>query len=134
MDDLFARLRQRWPDAAHGVSADAIATFQSVHGVILPADLAAFYRAFDGSSGMGQDLFSFAPLAEVARVSDLPETRFVFADWLLSSHAYAVDLGSGPTRGRVYIVHSPDVLRSMSPDFTTFLAAYLHDPKALLVA
>ena len=90
-----------------GVSADAIAAFESKYGVLLPTDVREYFVAADGTGDeMDNDLYRFWPLAEVKPVhEELADTElfsypdrfaypacFVFADHCINCWDYALNL------------------------------------------
>jgi hypothetical protein len=112
---LFHQIKNRWQSAGlavrAGASGEAIEAFERRHGVRLPADMRDFYSLMDGIEYGCTDetLICFWPLAEVNAVEaklfgqrGIPDYSrllhsfpsrdnfFVFADYLVWSHMYAV--------------------------------------------
>jgi len=54
---------------------------------------------------------------------------FAFADFLISSHVYMIDLEStGPTWGSIYVVYDsskPEGIRKVAGSFSEFLSSYI---------
>ena len=135
------RLRNAWIEAGcgirPGVTDDDIARFASVHDVGLPIDVAAYFRAVDGMHEGEHDMhvIRFWPLAEMKpALSELPEgdqglaSYFVFADYSLWAHAYAVRLGAGPSDVVLVGAEKPFAL---APTFAEFLDVYIARPELL---
>jgi hypothetical protein len=120
MRRLSERLRDRWVEMGipvrPGVSWEEIGAFESRCGVRLPPDLRDFYMTVDGmeSGRSDPDLLKFLHLAAVVSVSEGwldqcrnvpeyanaintfpdPERHFLIADFMFSSHVYAIRLGN----------------------------------------
>jgi hypothetical protein len=135
------RIKARW--AAEGIkirpgaSTEALAWFEDHHRVALPPALRAYFEAVDGSGDIFDDaLIRFWPLAEVETIaeyhgwepSEVPEFDgwFLFADFLIHSHVYAVHLTSDPAdSGPVASWDGNLILQA--PSFAAFLDRYLTD-------
>jgi hypothetical protein len=133
---------------APGASDAELAAFEAAHGVRLPPAFAALYRRADGNGGGDGNLTRFWPLAEVRPLPEeepeagweavLPDAReyFVFADYMIWSHAYAVRLTAGGSGDRVLWVFHPGGGRGpecaeVAASFEEFLADYTRDPDAI---
>jgi len=148
MDELVRRIRAHWERAsAHadpGASETVLAAFEARHEVRLPAAFRALYRAMDGNMG-DENLTRFWPLAEICRVSDVPEVAdapgessaeasnyFVFADYMIFSHVYAVRLTTDGRDGPVWWVLGSRQQVEIAPSFEAFLRAYSENPDSIL--
>ena len=79
-----------------------------------------------------EHLIRFWPLAEIRPVADVEGLGyFVFADWSISAHEYAIGL-STPACPDVTLMSGPKP-RFIAPTFATFLTMYLSDPASLFV-
>jgi hypothetical protein len=126
-----------------GVSAYAIAEFQSKYCVVLPTAVHEYFMAADGTADeMDDGLYRFWPLAEVKPVhEELADTDrfaypdcFVFADHCINCWDYAVKLTDDPAQPapvfRVTGSNSPG--EQMSPSFREFMQRYADDPKNII--
>jgi hypothetical protein len=145
------RLIERWAHAGlsimPGASEHALQAFEAKHNMALPADFRGYLAhvggdALDACMGNcgAEDYYIFWSLDRVRSVRDEcgnggdllphgedPQQHFIFADWLLWSHAYAICLGARQS-GRIAIVASKDHRRFVADSFTEFVDAYLRDP------
>ena len=138
--------------AEPGASEAELAAFEAANSVRLPPAFAELYRAANGNHG-DANLTRFWPLAEVKRLTNdpkgsweamLPGARdyFVFADYLISSHLYAVRLArvrgtSGTDDGDRVLWVIPALhgigaaYAEVAGSFAEFLHDYVRDPDAL---
>lgn len=143
-ENMLTRLVQFWQSAGvarSGVLPDALKRFEERYNVTLPDDAQRYLKAVDGmEEGSGDaELFRFLPLSEVQPVSALFEAPgspadhyFVFVDYCIGSHFYAINLDRGQTHGSVARVYGPDQIHPAWASIDDFLAAYLHDASDLL--
>ena len=151
-------VRDRWRALGFpirpGVSDAAILDFESRHGVHLPAEVRKFYTCIDGMEygSTDEELISFWPLAEVGPASlklanfrgipdcgyiesTLPEVHsyFVFADFLIWSHVYAVRLSPDPhTSNTVILIANSQYWRLLASSFGEFFSRYAACPESVL--
>jgi SMI1 / KNR4 family (SUKH-1) len=124
-----------------GVSEAALAEFEARYGVVLPPDMRAYFKAVDGMNGEMDDqrMVTFWPLEQVKRVTDeLPgeprkhESYFLFADFLIWSHGYAIRLSADSEAANpVVIVPADGTTRRVAESFSDFITRYLADDQAL---
>ncbi len=127
-----------------GASQENLAAFEDRHGVRLPAAFVALYRKADGNAG-DENLTRLWPLAEIHRLSESNDLRgelgalpsdareyFIFADYLIFSHVYAVRLTSDGRDDRVLWVLDATQRAEIAPSFESFLRAYADDPYSIL--
>lgn len=140
--DLVARWSLLGP-VRPGAQEAALRAFERRRQVVLPEDVTAYFRVVDGmEAGSGdEELFRFLPLDEMVPITDVFtggagafEDRFIFVDYCISAHFYAIDLGSGPGRGRVTAVFDLATSYPIAPTFTSFIEAYLHSRDLLFGA
>jgi len=142
--EVLEELSKR-PDFRPGIADEAVAEFEARQGVLIPTDVLTYLRACDGTGQGGMDsdaCMSFWPLADILPVSDVlgdcpsydhPDC-FVFADHLLHSWHYAVQLTPDPAQpAPVYCTleagwHS----QPRWPSFREFMTAYVEDPWSAL--
>ena len=138
------RLTQRWKEARMkirpGVSAEQFAQFEEKFQAWLGPDIHAYFEAVNGMELDEMDSEShirFWPLEEVKPLQEAVEAPwaagytgyYLFADYLLWSHGYAIDLS--PTgQGTIVMVggESPQVVAS---SFAEFMYLCLDEPDNL---
>jgi TonB family protein len=140
IDEILAEIERRWVADGFGrgplVTEADIAAFEARHGRGLPADARAYFMALNGFasySAMDEELLAFWNLSHVCPLSDeapylnVPdaESYFVFVDFLMWSHAYAMRLhpGENPTAEVVYVDDDQPVV--VAGSLTEFLEGYL---------
>jgi hypothetical protein len=142
--DVFDRLDAYWFGGKTGFfpTRNAVATeeellaFERVHSIKLQTDPRTYFLRFNGIEE-GPDLFSFWPIDKLIPLErpDLNliqgEGYFIFADYLIESHCYAIYLGDDPLlRNRVIIPDLPNI-RIIAEDFSDFLELYIRDDPKL---
>jgi hypothetical protein len=132
------------------VTDNDIDAFESIHRVRIPTDFAQYFRSLDGMNDGDTDQHGirFWPLANVRQATSELETLdpaafaglFVFADFMLWSHAYAIRIGSqggsevalvadqGTSQGSPAKITAPIPI---APSFGEFLFLYLREPESL---
>lgn len=117
-----------------GVSDAAIAAFEQTHRVRLPREMADLFRLHDGMEKNEYDdaHVRMWPIAEVYAIESDPTLKasaspglFVFADYMLWTHAYAVQLRS-QDRNEVVLVGGKSPI-PIADSFGGFLSLYLDD-------
>jgi hypothetical protein len=135
---LVEELIKRWTDSGAAVrpgNARAhVIEFERAQGVRLPADLAEYFARVDGmdEGSCDEHCIRFWPLAEVKTVGEeLDDSRsaacrdyFVFADYSIWTHAYAIRVDPG---NEVVVVGGDEPIRVAS-SFTDFVGKYLTQP------
>jgi hypothetical protein len=128
---------------SRGATESEISAYEAKYDVCLPEDMREFFavvNGFDNRNGeeVDGDMITFFSLEEIKplNASDWglashAESFFVFADWSISAHVYAVRLlkdcaASGP----VVVVY--DSLVKVADSFGEFMQAYREDNKAVL--
>jgi hypothetical protein len=124
--------------ARPGASALEIEAFERLHGTRLSEDVADYFRAIDGMNEDDVDQFSirFWSLGEMRSAQEeVPTTNidalrdyFVFADYSLWAHGYAVRLGE---MGDDVIVVGGERPVAVAPSFGAFLELYVSHPERL---
>lgn len=140
IDEILAEIGRRWVADEFGrgptVTEADIAAFEARHGRGLPADARAYFLALNGfgdHATMDGELLTFwdlsrrRPLSEEAPALNVPdaESYFVFADYFMWCHAYALRLhpGENPTAEVVFVDDEQSVVIARS--VTEFLEGYL---------
>jgi hypothetical protein len=144
ISELVKPIRDRWIAAGatprDGATPEDLARFESRYGVALPADFATFYRAIDGMppNEMDDEMIRWWPIDEVKpvnddlkQVHDAYPNQFIFADWSLWAHAFAIDLSKGSNHGRVVIAGMASGPIPLSGSFGEFLDLYVRKSRDL---
>jgi hypothetical protein len=139
-----ARLRIR-----PGASELAIHAFEHEHQVHMPRDFSDYLCAVDGMDDTDSDneLMSFLPLAQIRPVHEaigealpdnsadhsVPPRCFVFIDYLIGSHFYAIAMGDdADLPGVVYRVLDANWHKDIvASSFRDFMARYAQDPASV---
>ncbi len=118
--------------------------FENKYDVRLPDDLKDYFATVDGfdDSDSDENLFTFLPLAEVIPLDEswsleTPEAKsyFVFIDYCISAHVYAIRLTNDISLG------NPVITTYVKPDenpiqiagsFSEFVQGYLADDYSVL--
>jgi hypothetical protein len=100
-----------------------------------------YFAAVDGMNGEMDDqrMITFWPLEQVKRVTEElleepPEHApyFLFADFLIWSHGYAIRLSSDPWDANpVVLVPADGTVQPVATSFSDFIARYLADDQVL---
>ena len=145
--DMAARLIHRWKDAhliiRPGATFDQLIQFQGQSGAHLDPAIFTYFMAVNGMEREDMDPEShirFWPLEEIKPLQgefDAPWAAqypncYLFADYLLWSHGYAVDLGPSnqANHGRILLVGGESV-RQVAGSFDEFLRLYLSQSERL---
>jgi len=126
-----------------GVSEDELAAFEAHYNVRLPDDLREYFAAvngFDGSEHWMTDneVITFLGLEEMKPLSEYwsphvaeSDFYFVFADYSLAAHVYAIRLdGLAEHENDVVVVYERTV--KVSRSFSEFIKSYLENSDAVL--
>ena len=122
-----------------GVSEADLKTFEDKYGVVLPDDLREYFRCVNGMAPDEIDdgmirfwmLEEVAPLPEGApQYSDgeyvkNPETLFLFADYSIWAHAYAIRLGRTTLDSNEVVIIGYKSPKLISDSFSEFVETYL---------
>jgi len=142
-------LKRHW--ASHRVDINAGATeaelnaFETRHGIVLPQDLRDYFLCVNGMPPdvVDDGMIRFWMLEEVRPLNQgapeysdpsyvkSPESLFLFADYSIWAHAYAIRLGAVPLQSNEVVIigyKSPVVL---SASFSEFVHRYLTDKDLL---
>ncbi|HWQ34495.1 MAG TPA: SMI1/KNR4 family protein [Blastocatellia bacterium] len=131
-------------------SFEEIASFEARYSVLLPQDMREYFSTFDGmqEDEFDQEMLSFWPLNKIETVpailtehSGIPDYRaiahhlpeassyFIFADYLIFSHVYAIHLSSaGDEENQIIWIGDGNSHCMVADSFSDFLEKYLADP------
>ena len=126
---------------AEGASEAELSTFEQEHSVSIPKAFREYLLAVNGMVSADDSdarLFAFWPLARMRPVlqqypeyGDQARDCFIFADFMLSSFEYAIDMRGEPKhRGSVVLVGGKDP-QVISRSFQEFIELYLRDAPEL---
>ena len=122
-----------------GVSTAALESFEKDNDVILPGDLRDYFLSVNGMLAEATDdvLFRFWMLEEIRslpegapdyadpRYIENPESLFLFADFSLWAHAYAVRLtDTQPKTNEIFLIGSDSPIL-LFQSFSEFVDSYL---------
>jgi hypothetical protein len=137
------RWREDGLDRMPTASVADVRSFEDTFHVRLTPELSEYFRLLNGMplNAMDREHFHWCPLAEVcptgtwmnADGQGVYHGSFVFADFLIASHAYAIDVTDRASRGRVVIVGGEPPLH-VADSFYEFVDRYLDDPQTLFRA
>jgi hypothetical protein len=147
MNSVGELLKTRWLHQGiklrQGATESETAAYEAKYDVCLPQEMREFFavvNGFDNRSGeeVDNDMITFFSLEEIKPLNALDwgiassaESFFVFADWSISAHVYAVCLfKDGTATGPVVVVY--DSLVKVADSFGEFLQAYLEGNEAVL--
>lgn len=136
-------LKRHW--SSHGIEINAgvseaeLQAFEQKYSMVLPGDLRDYFRCVNGmppdvvDDGMIRFwmLEEIEPLPQGApQYSDgtyvqNPETLFLFADYSIWAHAYAIRLGIKASESNEVIIIGYESPKSVSDSFSTFVDTYL---------
>ena len=138
---LISMVKNAWKKSGvalrSGVTEANIKAFEQSYGIRLPADIAEYFRSADGmdESDVDEHTIRFWPLSEVRPVleeipsasADLFGGYFVFADYSMWAHGYAVHLNDGTD----VIIVGGDRPITVASSFGDFLELYMNQPEKL---
>ena len=150
MRELLAALDAHWCAQgiapAPGASSEAVRAFEARCGVRLPADVRAYFEAFNGTGDdvLDREFVAFWSLDRVRTVAEelghqepVPppaDAFYCFADYSVWCNAYAVRLSAdGGAATEVVAVYSGVDLIPVAPSFADFLRGYLGPNPAVVL-
>jgi hypothetical protein len=142
LNALIATWRSLGVETADVASLDEIRPFERQFGIQMPSDLMDFFTGVGGmrEGATDQHGIRFWSLAEVQPAyvelidanPSMHSGYFVFADYSIWAHGYAIKLSSG-AEPHVAIVGGVAPIR-VAVSFTEFLWKYLHQPESIFSA
>jgi hypothetical protein len=127
-----------------GVSEDELAAFEDVYRVRLPKDLREYFAAVNGFDGSehwmtDENVITFLALNEMKPLSEAWSPKiadaasyFVFADYSLSAHVYAIQLSNSSGNNPVVVAYDDENLVKVASSFSEFVQGYVEDNNAVL--
>ncbi|TGE24885.1 hypothetical protein E5K00_06705 [Hymenobacter aquaticus] len=132
-------------------TTEAVVAFQQAAGLLLPADMTQYFLTVNGSNDQyDANFFAFYTLANltsiqskfadyhgVPKYSDLLYTFdqcgtcYVFADFMISLTAYAIQLHPEPSPTNTVYVVCGGVYKAIASSFSEFLELYVADSDKL---
>ena len=129
----------------HGASEDEFAAFEAKYHVRLPKDFGDYFAAVNGLDGSehwmtDEKVITFLALHEMKPLSEAWSSKvadaasyFVFADYSLSAHIYAIRLSnSSENDNPVVVAYDDENLVKVASSFSEFVQGYLKDNNAVL--
>jgi hypothetical protein len=129
----------------HGAPEDEIAAFEARYQVQLPKEMRDYFATVNGFGGSehlmtDENVIAFLALGEIKTLSEAWSPKieeaasyFVFADYSLSVHVYAVRLSSSSEDDNPVVVAYDDRnIARMASSFSEFVQQYLEENKAVL--
>ena len=122
-----------------GVSESVLDAFEAKHSVVLPADFRDYFRSVNGMppDEVDDDMIRFWMLEEVTALPkgapeyadrgyvENPETLFLFADYSIWAHAYAIRLGTTALDSNEIVIVGSESPKLIFDSFSGFVDAYL---------
>ena len=129
----------------HGASDSELTAFEAKYSVRLPQDMREYFatvNGFDSSEYWMTDnhVITFLSLDEMKSLSEAwsPEvdndaaSYYVFADYSLNAHVYAIRLSSNSQQDNPVVVAYEDYLVKVANSFSGFVQKYLEKDDAVL--
>jgi hypothetical protein len=140
MAGLLELVRARWTASglgpSRGASATEIAALEARYSVRLSPEVREYFAELngprEGRDAMDNDTIAWWRLDEVRSLldegdGDLPDAGncFVFADYLIRSHDFAIRLGPDPRAPAQIVINCGHPLIQAAPSLPAFLEGYL---------
>ena len=125
-----------------GAIVDEFTAFEARYNVRLPEDLREYFAAVNGFDGSehwitDDEVITFLGLDEMKPLSEYwstivadSDSYFVFADYSLSAHVYAIRLDTSGRANEVVVVY--DRLIKVAGSFSEFMTSYLENNRTVL--
>lgn len=152
----FIKLKAYWSSTGTKsnppASSEDIVLFESQNGVILPQDLCEYFQEFNGmqENEFDGEMFSFWSLKKIKPVPEIlaehggiPDYReiirhlpvadsyFIFADYFIFSHVYAIHLSQDSTaKNQILWIGGGTSFYVIADSFSDFLEKYLDHPSS----
>jgi hypothetical protein len=126
---------------ARPANESEIDAFESKYHVRLPPDFRAYVASLNGGESgrdgpMDSASIAFWRLDQIqplnAQRKDGPRDLFAFADFLIDSHAYAIQLSEDPNEPAPVFIDWGERIEKVADSFSTFIHGYLSDDRRVL--
>ncbi|MGI8467519.1 MAG: SMI1/KNR4 family protein [Pyrinomonadaceae bacterium] len=122
-----------------GASDSDLRDFENKYNIHLPDDLKDYFSTADGfyNSDVDGNFITFLPLAEVVPLNEQwsrkPEAKsyFIFADYSISAHVYAIYLTDDASSNPIVIAYDNDP-KQIASSFSEFVQGYIEDDYGVL--
>lgn len=141
MSAIGESLKQFWLsqniELRRGASEIELREFEAEYKVRLPDDIKDYFLTVNGS-GLDENVIEFLSLAEVVPLSQAwsrkPEANsyFIFADYSISCHVYAIRLTEDLTLGNPVFIAYDENPQQIADSFSEFVQGYLADDYGIL--
>lgn len=122
-----------------GASEIELRAFENKYNVHLPEDLKDYYSTVNGFDGsVDEDFIAFLPLDEIEplskRWSKKPDAKsyFIFADYSISCHVYAIHLTNETKINNPILIAYDDTPIQIADSFSAFAQSYLNNDYKIL--
>src|SRR4051812_7461538 len=148
MVETARQVRRTWSSLglilSPGATVEEIEAFERKYGVCLTDSVRSFYGVVNGmvEGNTDRSYIRFWPLSEVSPVSEELtltdhqraelEGYFVFADYSMWVHGYAVQLSKGANTSDSVVIVDGESVRNISGSFAAFVEQYAKDPVEIL--
>jgi hypothetical protein len=132
-------------DINPGVSQVELSSFEKRYGIVMPGDFRDYFLNVNGMSryAVDDDVIRFWMLEEVKPL-DLgapdysdgiyiqnPKSLFLFADYSIWAHAYAIRLGNAQMQSNEVVIIGNESSITICESFSEFVDAYLRNKELL---
>ena len=144
MNKIGESLKQYWLRQGiklkTGAAESELHAFENKYNVALPEDLKDYFSTVNGfnNSDVDDDVITFLPLEEVEPLSKAwskkPDVKsyFIFADYSISCHVYAVQLtNEAKLNSPIFIVYDDNPI-PIADSFSEFAKGYLNNDYKIL--
>lgn len=136
-------LKRHWSshnvDINAGVSKEDLDSFEAKHCVVLPEDFRDYFFCVNGMlpDSVDDGMIRFWMLEELLPLTQgapafsdpdyirNPESLFLFADYSIWTHAYAIRLGSAPLQSNEVVIIGYESPVTVSKSYSEFVDIYL---------
>lgn len=144
METIGESLKQFWLQQGIklklGASEIELFAFENKYDVRLPEDLKDYFSTVNGfeDSDVDEDVITFLPLDEIEPLSKAwslkPETKsyFIFADYSISCHVYAIQLTNDIKLNNPIFIAYDDNPIQIADSFSEFAQGYLNNDYKIL--
>ena len=144
METIGESLKQFWLQQGIklklGISEIELSKFENKYNVLLPEDLKDYFSTVNGfnDEDCDEEVITFLPFEEIEPLSKCwsqkPEAQsyFIFADFLISSHVYAIRLTNNVNSNNPIFIVYDDTPIQIAESFSEFVKGYLKNDYNIL--